>query len=203
MNEFNDDWALVNRASVDRQAAGLLFDRYKDYVYRLAYGLHSDQSLAEDTVQSVFLKLQEKKFKLKAQAKFTTWLYQFVLNTAREIARKKKRLVPVSELQIEKLKSETTQNDKTEDVINFRDLQKALTQLPERQREIFILRYLEGFSTRETAEIVGCKEGTAKTHLARATAKIELILNVDTDTGSDTTAPSNINYLNLTGESDV
>lgn len=179
MNEIEDDWALVNSASVDRQAIRLLFERHKDYVYRLACGFLSDPALAEDTVQSVFLKLQEKKFKLKAKAKFTTWLYQFSLNTAREIDRKKGRLISVSEIQMENLNSEIKNNDVTEPIINFRDLSKSLIQLPERQREIFILRYLEGFNTRETAEIVGCKEGTVKAHLARAIKAIENKLNIE------------------------
>lgn len=179
MNADQDDWQLVNSASTDKQAIRLLFERHKDYVYRLAYGFLADKALADDVVQSVFLKLQEKKRKLKPQAKFTTWLYQFSLNTAREVARKKGRLVSVSDIQMNDLNNEITKNDATEAIINFHDLSKSLTSLPERQREIFILRYLEGFNTRETAEIVGCKEGTVKTHLARATEAIKNKLNIE------------------------
>ena len=82
--------------------------------------------------------------------------------------------------------------------INLYDLQKALAQLPERQREIFILRYLEGFSTRETAEIAGCGEGTVKTHLARAAAKVEAFFKAGPDRRPD--ADIRINQLHLTGE---
>ena len=173
MIDTDSDWDLVNRATVDRQAIETLFKRYKDYVYRLAYAYLSEKALAEDTVQAVFLKLQEKKFKLKPEAKFTTWLYQFALNTARENGRKRKNLGNTNEDIQDKEYTSVVQNDMSDGVINFHDLTKALGNLPGRQREIFILRYLEGFNTQETSEIVGCKQGTVKTHLARATKSIE------------------------------
>ncbi|MCG8380270.1 MAG: RNA polymerase sigma factor [Proteobacteria bacterium] len=180
MNKIEDDWALVNRATTDKQAIKMLFERHKDYVYRLAVGFLSDQDLADDTVQSVFLKLQEKKLNLKPEAKFTTWIYQFALNTAREVGRNRGHLFPPFDQQA-KHNTEEIKDDIAKDVINFRDLSRALSELPHRQREIFILRYLEGFSTRETAEIVGCKEGTVKVHLSRATNTIEKKLNISND----------------------
>ena len=64
-------------------------------------------------------------------------------------------------------------------MIDLHDLQKALAHIPQRQREVFVLRYLEGFSTRETAQIVACSEGTVKTHLSRAVARIESFFSAD------------------------
>ena len=197
ISDGRDDWALLARASFDRRALQILFERYKDYVYRLACGLLTDQSLADDVVQSVFLRLQEKKFNLQPKAKFTTWLYQFALNISRETGRKKTTL-PAAVYAYAAEPDEVAANDAGNEVINFYDLQKALAQIPQRQREVFILRYLEGFSTRETAQIVACHEGTVKTHLARAVAKLESFFSAGSDRCSD--AGININQLNLTGE---
>ena len=197
INDSQDDWALLAKASVDRQALQILFERHKDYVYRLACGLLLDRSLADDVVQSVFLRLQEKKFSLQPNAKFTTWLYQFTLNVSRETGRRQ-TCPPAAAYAQAAEPDEPAADDAGSEVIHFHDLQKALAQLPQRQREVFILRYLEGFSTRETAEIAACSEGTVKTHAARAVAKIESFFSAGFDKRSDT--GPDINALNLTGE---
>ena len=182
MDDQRDDWALLARACADRRALQVLFERHKDYVYRLACGLLLDQSLADDVVQSVFLRLQEKAFVLQPDAKFTTWLYQVSLNVSRETGRKYRRL-PVGARAEAAGRDEPAADDPGAEVIDFHDLQKALARIPQRQREVFVLRYLEGFSTRETAQIVACSEGTVKTHLSRAVARIESFFSAGADRG--------------------
>ena len=181
MDDPRDDWALLARACHDRRALHTLFERHKDYVYRLACGLLLDQSLADDVVQSVFLRLQEKAFILQPKAKFTTWLYQVALNVSRETGRRHRRLPVAACVEAAEAAEydEPAADDLSDEVIDFHDLQKALAHIPQRQREVFVLRYLEGFSTRETAQIVACSEGTVKTHLSRAVARIESFFSAD------------------------
>lgn len=188
---------MLARATVDRRALQILFERHKDYVYRLARALLPEPSLADDVVQSVFLRLREKPFRLQPNAKFTTWLYQFALNVSRETGRRHSCLPATA--RVAEIAPDELAEDSDNARINLYDLQKALAQLPERQREIFILRYLEGFSTRETAEIAGCGEGAVKTHLARAVAKVEAFFKAGPDRRPN--ADIRINQLHLTGES--
>ena len=54
------------------------------------------------------------------------------------------------------------------DVESYADMAAAVQKLPRRQREVFILRKLEGLDGAETAQAVGCSEGSVKTHLSRA-----------------------------------
>ena len=57
-----------------------------------------------------------------------------------------------------------------------RQLEQAIHTLPEREREVFILRYLQGFSLQEVSETVGIALGTVKAHLAHGTEKLKSIL---------------------------
>ncbi|MEM6946085.1 MAG: sigma-70 family RNA polymerase sigma factor, partial [Pseudomonadota bacterium] len=145
------------------------------YVFRVAWALLGEDAAAEDAVQDVFLKMQSGRLKAKPRARFTTWLYQVTLNTAREQARDRRKVWGHA-------RAETALSDmadKTADPVRLetmRDLGRSLATLPLRQREVVVLRFLEGFDTAETAEILGCREGTVKAHLHRATLKLRDLL---------------------------
>ena len=57
-------------------------------------------------------------------------------------------------------------------------IEQALSELPARQREAFLLRYWEGMDTHETAIVMGCTEGSVKTHCSRATHTLAAILKM-------------------------
>jgi RNA polymerase sigma-70 factor (ECF subfamily) len=58
--------------------------------------------------------------------------------------------------------------EKLRDAQSYADMAAAVRQLPQRQREAFMLRVLEGLDVAETAQAMGCSEGSVKTHLSRA-----------------------------------
>lgn len=66
--------------------------------------------------------------------------------------------------------------DELEQSQNMAAIEQAIANLPERQRQAFILRYWEEMDLAETAEIMGCSEGSVKTHCSRATKALALVL---------------------------
>lgn len=170
----DDDWRLLTAPCGGEDGLGLLFTRHKDYVYRLAWGFLGSRSLAEDVTQEVFLRLAKGRSRWWPRAKFRTWLYQVTLNTAREFRRRRQR--DAQPLTDEALERQTAPDPPT---LARADLSRALDLLPQRQREVVVLRFYEGLSTKETARIMRCREGTIKSHLHRALATLRQALSLD------------------------
>lgn len=179
-----DDWDLLARAPVEERALRQLFERHRNYVYRVAWGLLNEEQLADDAVQEVFLKMRLGRLKAKPQAKFTTWLYQVALNTARELARSRRKMWSDQDA-VRALEATADQTSDPARIDTLKDLGQALAALPGRQREVVVLRFLEGFDTGETAEILGCREGTVKAHLHRATQRLRHLLGTQVQKEKD------------------
>ncbi|MEO1493434.1 MAG: RNA polymerase sigma factor [Pseudomonadota bacterium] len=170
-----NDWDLLACAPRDDGALGALFQRHRHYVFRIAWGLLGEDAAADDVVQEVFLRMRAGRLKAKPRARFTTWLYSVAINTAREQARKRRRMWGDTSAS-ETLAARADDSADPARLETLRDLGHALSALPLRQREVVVLRHLEGFDTAETAEILGCRAGTVKAHLNRATLKLRDIL---------------------------
>jgi len=166
-----DDWQLLAEVGERRAAMATLFERHRHYVYRLAWGFVGEPQLAEDVTQEVFLRLARPR-RLVPRARFTTWLYKVTLNVARELRRRRDREAPLDDEAAARRPAPVAPG---QDVV-LTDLARALAALPGRQREAVVMRYLEGMSTRETAQVMSCREGTVKAHLHRAIGALRQVL---------------------------
>lgn len=163
-----DDWHLLARAVADPSALTCLYRRHRTYVFRLAWGILNEDAGAEDVVQDVFLRMHQGRLRASPRAKFTTWLYRVAINVAREHARRRRK-VWGDAAAADILATHVDAASDPARLDRLRDLGQALAALPLRQREVVLLRFLEGFDTAETADILGCRQGTVKAHLHRAT----------------------------------
>lgn len=173
-----DDWKLLALAKTDVRAFGELFERHRDYVFRLAWGF-AGHSPAEDITQEVFTRVLAHRRRWVRRAKFTTLLYQITLNIAREFRRRHGREVSVDlgePSEMTGLGADLHVNPANPEL---HDLGKALHTLSDRQREVVVLRHLEGLNTRETAKVLGCAEGSVKVHLHRGMAGLRKFLEND------------------------
>ncbi|MBN2394668.1 MAG: sigma-70 family RNA polymerase sigma factor [Anaerolineae bacterium] len=166
-----------------------LYDRYKDYVYRVAFFVSRNREEAEDAVQETFLDMLKAlpNYDVDGPARFETWLYRVTLNRARMRLRRKQ---PASaewddvEEQLERLPSPSSERPE----VIFLDgerashLWRAVEQLPEEHRAVVMLRYQQDLAYSEIAEVLGLREGTVKSRLYNAHRKLQQLLGVMRDT---------------------
>ena len=160
-----DDWTLLAESHQSRESFSVLFDRHSSYVFRVALKLTANQHVSEDIVQEVFLRLFKKSGRFKRKAEFKTMLYSITLNVVREQWRKDRRLREIEKIVV----IDSTETDNTQDLVR---LHAALNTLPRKQREALVLRYYEELSVKDTAVIMGCREGTVKSNLHWAMKKL-------------------------------
>jgi RNA polymerase sigma-70 factor (ECF subfamily) len=176
------DEELVARArNKDFGAFEELVDRYDDKIYRLAYRFVRNETEAKEIVQDTFLSVWRKLDTFKGDAQFGSWLYRVAANAALMRLRAQRRHPEVSteELPIDYLDNyghlpNTGENwakrpdDELQSDELRRRIQKAVDELPEIYRTVFLVRDVEGLSTEETAEVLQISVPTVKTRLHRA-----------------------------------
>jgi len=165
-NEENLDKILLFEAGHgDAEAFGEIFDKYNKKVYRFIYFRVSSQELAEDLASQTFLKVWEH---LSAGGKIkqlTSYLYQTARNLVVDYYRQReKEELPL--IYSEEMAAEIKVDPEAE--ISKETLEKLLNSLSGEQREIIILKYLEGFSIKEIAEIVEKSSGHVRVIIHRA-----------------------------------
>jgi len=147
---------------------------------RAAYLLTGDRHLAEDLVQEALARTHRVWSRLVAEGSPEAYARRVMYNLQVSRWRRKK----FAEVRTDRMPEGRSHRDEAGDAVNRLALRKALGMLPVRQRAAVILRYFEDRSEAETAEILGCRVGTVKSHLSRALARLRVQLPglIDADT---------------------
>jgi RNA polymerase sigma-70 factor (family 1) len=139
----------------------LLFRELYDPLTRYAYTFVRDHVTAEDIVQEVFVRIWEKHASIVESPQARPYLYRTVRNTCFNHLGSKKRIqfFSLSDTDLEEEDSLTwtvSEEQEEEDIPNYREiLQKGIDQLPEKCREIFLLKRSEQLSNQEIADHLG------------------------------------------------
>jgi RNA polymerase sigma-70 factor (ECF subfamily) len=150
---------------------------YWPRIFRFALASLRDRDAAETLAQDCFLKAYRGRARFRGEASLRTWLMQIAVNLVRDYARNRR-------LQFWKRASKDSGDlGPVWNGIRDRDLDperkmlvreqvdavwSATAHLPERQRTVFLLRYVEEMELLEIATVTGLKEGAVKVHLFRA-----------------------------------
>ena len=176
------DCNLVSRAKDgDRDAFATLFDLHKRKVYSLCLRMTGDVVYAEDLTQDVFIQVFRKVATFRGDSSFSTWLYRVAVNTVlMELRKKHPRQVSLDEpVQTD---SSSVQRDlgrsdlDLEGSVDRIALDRAIQELPEGCRRIFLLHEVHGYEHHEIAKLLRCSVGNSKSQLHKARLKMQELL---------------------------
>ena len=152
----------------------VLMQEYQDMVFTVAWSYVRGQSDAEDITQEVFIKIFRKIGSFRWSSRLSTWIYRITINTCHDHARRKKMAdIPVSG-QSETLSAPFRQQLESQETRE--EIRKAVHSLPERYRDVVILRYTEKRSCREIASILQCSVASVEVNLFRARGLLKELL---------------------------
>ena len=158
----------------DESAFRELVNRWEPRLYYYLRRIIDKESDVWDTLQETWLAVFQNIRKLQDPLKFPTWLYQISHNKAVNLLRKENRY---TQMTVENV-AEYYESNTTVSVVNEQAelVHKALGKLKLAHQEVLTLHFLEGFSIRDMAWIIGISEGTAKSRLFYAKNEIHKAL---------------------------
>lgn len=170
-----DESQLIARVRAgDSAAERALYDAHVDRVYRLAFRLSGDDALAQDFTQETFIRAFDKLSSFRGDSAFSTWLHTItttvVLNGLRKVKRFRQR-----EADIDDAQEIGTTHRQAEPDLKAR-MKKAIDELPEGYRTVFLMHDVEGYTHEEIGAALGVETGTSKAQLSRARAKLRVAL---------------------------
>ena len=139
-------------------------------VYNLAYRLVGDRFDAEDVAQDAYLRMFRSLKGFREEARFETWMYRIVTNSAFSLLRRRGRfgeLLAGDEV-------DSPAPDRPAELAADRDeISRSLATLPVGQRAVVVLKDIYGLSCREIGEELGIEEGAVKVRLHRARKRLK------------------------------
>lgn len=182
LSEQSDKELLLAVRKGDEAALDELIQRKTKPLIQMTYRILGDMEEARDVVQVTFFRVWENREKFDDRWSPNTWIYRIASNLAIDQLRSRRSRERSSEpvrLHLRQVFGNRARRDTArlheEEVMDiFRELAADLS---EKQRTVFVLRELEGLSSQEVAEIVGCRESTVRNHLfnARKTLRREMV----------------------------
>jgi RNA polymerase sigma-70 factor (ECF subfamily) len=173
----SEEWELVQRAqTLDEAALASLYSAYYPRVYNYAFLQLGDIQAAEDLASEVMLKLLEsiKKYRFRGTP-FSAWVFRIARNRLIDLHRRRKRrgevnlTEPLASMQI-------GPQTMAERALERGQLQLALKYLTDEQRQVIVLKFIEGFDNASIAHMLGRSEGAIKSLQHRALNSLRRVM---------------------------
>ncbi len=162
------DHDLVRSANNgSEEAMKTLYYKYRDWVYALAWRYCGNQEDAQDILQEVFAYFFNKFPGFKLRSKLKTFLYPVVKNISLNHIRKRSRVVPLDQGFADSIPDNARSYG-----LEWKKLNEQLEGLPAEDQELILLRFFDGFTLKELAEILKVPLGTVKSRLHRTLSRL-------------------------------
>jgi RNA polymerase sigma-70 factor (ECF subfamily) len=171
----------------DRGAFAHLVEIYSPMIYRLGSKMLDNPQDVEDMLQETFIKAYRHLSDFDGRSSISTWLYRIATNEALMVLRRKRP----DTISFDEPQADETEPQEPLQIVDWccmpeeelmsaegrAYLDKAVEGLPASLRVVFLLRDIEGLSTRETAEVLNLSEMAVKTRLSRARLQLRETLS--------------------------
>lgn len=166
-----NDRELIGRVLAgDAGAERALYDAHVDRVFRLVHRMAGDPDRTQDWVQETFIRGFERLHQFRGESSLSTWLcsiaVSITLNGLRRLRRFRER-----EVALEAAGTVGTMPREADPDLKTR-LHRAIDDLPEGYRTVFVMHDVEGFTHQEIGHALGVQPGTSKAQLFRARARL-------------------------------
>lgn len=166
-----DEYLLIDRIlSGEKELYATLVDKYKTYAYTIALKIVENRPEAEEAAQDAFIKAFHYLKGFNQEARFSTWLYRIVFNTAISYKRKNRQQFQGFENTILEYDQRADSDAEQDDKQLF--LAKAMDKLNEADKLAIQLFYIKEFSMEEVAEMMGQNLNTIKVRVHRARQRL-------------------------------
>ena len=184
MDETPEDSALMLRyRDGDVVACDVLYQRHNDALYRYLLRLCHHRDTAEDIFQDVWGKIIKSRQNYRPTAKFSTFLYRVAHNCFIDHIRRNKRHSHSVDVEPDNQPDPGDQPEAlAERSMARRRLDAALRELPEEQRDVFLLHEEAGLNLDQIASVTGANRETAKSRLRYAVKKLRVAINEPAET---------------------
>lgn len=166
-----------------------LVEKYQNRVYAMVYGMLRNREDARDVTQEAFVKAYNNLGSFRLESSFYTWLYRIAMNLAIDHVRKRKRRKTTSFEEeigtrdekggIDEIHHQENPRRALERKELYARIMNAMDKLPDDQRQVVLLRELEGLSYKEIADVMEIPEGTVMSRLFYARKKLQQLLASD------------------------
>jgi RNA polymerase sigma-70 factor, ECF subfamily len=200
MQTTSDEDLMMAYRYGDARAFEDLYQRHKGPVYRYLLRQCRNAAIAEELFQDTWLGLIRARERYEPRAKFTTYLYRLAHNHLIDHYRRQSSVIPLSYTEeLDDLPGDASYTATLQEPVNDLDTRRQVRQLltlienlPDAQREVFLLREESGLSLEEIANATGVNVETAKSRLRYAMTKLRAGMaekNVTADERTDELTP--------------
>lgn len=154
------------------EAFGELYEIYSKDMFRFAYYYLGSVTLAEDCVSECVCLAFQKIGSLRKASAFKSWLFKILHNCCNSAL--KEKVISTGNVEYSSLVNLSSEEA---DISEKLSLRQALLQLSSDEREIVILYYCQGYTSKEISEILGLKDSTVRSKIMRSGEKMRKFLN--------------------------